>query len=181
MIDFKTISIRGRIAYGIMCAESYALAKYPDCDWKPLFQALWGISRDDVYWDEWASDVIDMLPEMVLSDDPRDYGDTDPEVLDQCRVLYQGMSEAFNGILSGIVDIEETDAYTVVEGYGAAALESLRDAIDAMQAEGVELPDPRTAADDGSMRPTLSEQRRAVARAALVRQKSLREILLERC
>lgn len=48
---------------------------------------LWGISRDDVYWDEWASDVIDGLPEMVLSDD-------------------------------------------------------LRDVIDVMQAEGVELPDP---------------------------------------
>jgi hypothetical protein len=52
------------------------------------------------------------------------------------------MPEAFNAILSGIVDIEEADAYTVVEGYGAAALESLRDVIDVMQAEGVELPDP---------------------------------------
>ena len=64
---------------------------------------------------------------MVLSDDSRDWEETDPEVLDQCRALYQGMPEAFNAILSGIVDIEETDAYTVVEGYGAAALESLRD------------------------------------------------------
>ena len=142
MVDFKTISIRGRIAYGIMCAESYALSKYPDRDWKPLFQVLWGISRDDVYWDEWASDVIDRLPEMVLSDDLRDYEDTDPEVLDQCRLLYQGMPEAFNRVLSGIVDIEEADAYTVVEGYGAAALESLQDVIDVMRAEGMELPDP---------------------------------------
>lgn len=110
MVDFKTISIRGRIAYGIMCAESYALSKYPDRDWRPLFQALWGISRDDVYWAEWASDVIDRLPEMVLSDDPRDYEDTDSGVLDQCRALYQGMPEAFNRILSSIVDIEEADA-----------------------------------------------------------------------
>ncbi len=142
MVDFKTISIRGRIAYGIMCAESYALTKFPDRDWRPLFQVLWDISRDDVYWDEWASDVIDRLPEMVLSDDPRDWEETDSEVLDQCRALYQGMPEAFNAILSGIVDIEEADAYTVVEGYGAAALASLRDVIDVMQAEGVELPDP---------------------------------------
>lgn len=40
------------------------------------------------------------------------------------------------------------------------------------------LPDPRTAADDGTMRPIPSEQRRAVARAALARQNSLREMLL---
>lgn len=142
MVDFKTISIRGRIAYGIMCAESYALTKYPDRDWRPLFQVLWGISRDDVYWDEWASDVIDRLPETVLSDDPRDWEETDAEVLERCRALYRGMPEAFNRILSGIVDIEEADAYTVVEGYGAAALESLQDVIDVMRAEGVELPDP---------------------------------------
>ena len=32
MVDFKPISIRGRIAYGIMCAESYVLSKYPDRD-----------------------------------------------------------------------------------------------------------------------------------------------------
>ena len=142
MIDFKTISIRGRIAYGIMCAESYALSMYPDRDWRPLFQVLWSISRDDVYWDEWASAVIDRLPDMVLSDDPRDWEETDPEVLEQCRALYQGMPEAFNRIISSIVDIEEADAYTVVEGHGAAALEGLQDVIDVMRAEGVELPDP---------------------------------------
>lgn len=103
MVDFKTISIRGRIAYGIMCAESYALSKFPDRDWKPLFQVLWGISRDDVYWDEWASDVIDRLPEMPLSDEPRDWEETDQNVLERCRALYQGMPEAFDRILSGIV------------------------------------------------------------------------------
>lgn len=142
MIDFKTISIRGRIAYGIMCAERYVLTMHPERDWKSLFQVLWGISQDDVYWDEWASDVIDRLPEMVLSDDPRDWEETDPDVLERCRALYRGMPEAFDRILSGIVDIEEADAYTVVEGHGTAALESLQDVIDVMRAEGIELPDP---------------------------------------
>lgn len=146
MVDFKTISIRGRIAYGIMCAESYALSKYPDRDWKSLFQVLWGISCDDVYWDEWASDVIDRLPEIVFSDDPRDHEETDPVALEQYRALYQGMPEAFNRILSDIVDIEEADAYTVVEGHGAEALESLLDIVDAMRDEGVALPNPSAVA-----------------------------------
>jgi len=34
------------------------------------------------------------------------------------------------------------------------------------------MPDPRTTADDGTMRPAPGEQRRAVARATRVRQKS---------
>ena len=140
MIDFKKISIRGRIAYGIMCAESFALTKHPERDWRPLFKVLWGIARDDVYWDVWASDVIDRLPETVCSDDPRDFEELDSEMLEQFRALYQGMPEAFNRILADIVEIEEADAFSVVEGYGAAALESLQDLIDAMQAEGMELP-----------------------------------------
>ena len=79
---------------------------------------------------------------MVLSSDPRNWEETDPDVLEQCQTLYQGMPEAFNRILSSIVGIEEADAYTVIEGHGAAALESLQDVIDVMRAEGVELPDP---------------------------------------
>lgn len=39
-------------------------------------------------------------------------------------------------------------------------------------------PDPRTTAADGTMRPTPSEQRGAVARATRVRQNSLKELLL---
>ena len=143
MADFKTVSIRGRIAYGIMCAESYALAKHPERDWRPLFQVLWRISRHDVYWDDWASDVIDGLPETILSDDPRDREGMNQAVLDRFRVLYRGMPESFGRILSDILDIEEADAYTVVEGHGAAALESLQDLIDTMEEEGVDLPDPR--------------------------------------
>lgn len=99
MVDFKMISIRGRIAYGIMCAESYALSKHPERDWRPLFRVLWGISQDDVYWDEWASDVIDRLPEVVNSEDPRDYEELDPEMLAQFRKLYEGMPDAFSRIL----------------------------------------------------------------------------------
>lgn len=141
MVDFKIISIRGRIAYGVMCAESYALSKHPERNWRPLFQVLWDISQDDVYWDEWASDVIDRLPEVVNSEDPRDYEELDPAMLEQFRKLYEGMPDAFNRILACIVDIEEADAYTVVQGHGAEALENLEDLIGVMRAEGVELPD----------------------------------------
>lgn len=124
-----------------MCAEGYALTMHPERDWRPLFRVLWGISRDDVYWDEWAFDVIDRLPETVNSEDPRDYEDLDPEMLEQFRRLYDGMPDAFNRILSCIVDIEEADAYTVVQGHGAEALESLEELIGVMRAEGMELPD----------------------------------------
>ena len=35
--SFNKISMIGRFAYAVMCAERYALAKYPEKDWRPLF------------------------------------------------------------------------------------------------------------------------------------------------
>ena len=55
MAEFENISIRGRIAYGIMCAENIALASFPERNWHPVFERLWSIMDGDVYWDEWAS------------------------------------------------------------------------------------------------------------------------------
>jgi len=59
------VSMNGRMAYAIMCLESYVLAKYPDRDWKAVFEKLWE-ATGDVYWDTWSCWVNDMLPECLF-------------------------------------------------------------------------------------------------------------------
>lgn len=145
MIDFKDISIRGRIAYGTMCAENLALACHPERNWTLVFERLWSISQDDKYWDAWASEVIDILPELVLSDEP--YTDEpdctiDPAMREKLRELYAGMPDSWGVILSDIVDIEEASAFTQVEGCGAEELELLEHVVSVLQSEDIELPDP---------------------------------------
>ncbi len=46
-----------------MCAERYALAKYPEKDWKPLFKWMWKDTSD--YFDEWWYRLIEILPEYL--------------------------------------------------------------------------------------------------------------------
>lgn len=62
--DFTNVSLRGRICYGIMCAERYALNKFPNRDWDFVFSEFWKI-QDDILWDEWSDRVIDLLPEYI--------------------------------------------------------------------------------------------------------------------
>lgn len=63
--SFEAISLRGRMAYVIMCAERYALAKKPNVEWRPVFKDLWSIA-EDVMWDDWSDRVMDLLPEWHL-------------------------------------------------------------------------------------------------------------------
>lgn len=63
--------LRGRIAYGIMCAENYVLAIHPERDWKSVFAELWRITGE-VMWDDWADRVADLLPEYIHEGDPYD-------------------------------------------------------------------------------------------------------------
>lgn len=144
MIDFKTISIRGRIAYGIMCAERYALAHCPQRDWRPVFEVLWYISKD-VYWDDWSSRVIDILPEYVSHDipyDPDDFESLDERAYETLCDLYDGMSPVWSAIMSNIVGMEQEYAYTTIPGCGLESISMLEEIVSLLEAEGIEAPDP---------------------------------------
>ena len=41
--NFVDISIRGRIAYVILCFENYVKVKYPDVDMLPILKMMWAV------------------------------------------------------------------------------------------------------------------------------------------
>ena len=65
--DFTKISMIGRFAYAVMCAERYALAKYPEKEWKRLFTWMWKGTSD--YFDEWWYRFMEILPEYLYEFD----------------------------------------------------------------------------------------------------------------
>ncbi len=145
MVDFRNISLRGRIAYGTMCAESYALAHHPERDWRPVFEVLWYLSQD-VYWDDWSSRVIDILPEYVSHEtpyDPDDFETLDEHAYETLCDLYEGMPAAWATIMSNIVGMEQEYAYTVIPVLGLESVAMLEEIVSLLEAEGIELPDAR--------------------------------------
>ena len=143
---FENISIRGRIAYTIMCAENYVLEKYPNRNWKPLFCELWKIASSDIYWDQWAERIIEIIPE-YLYEFP-DYETSDFEYLTKQEYelfskLQAKMPKDWNTILQTIYDMEEINAYTNVHGVGIDTLILLEKIVDIMKKENVKFPDPK--------------------------------------
>ncbi len=138
----EDVSLRGRIAFAIMCAERYALSKKPEGEWGAVFSELWRIA-DDVYWDDWSSRVIDLLPEYIygldhyVSDEFEWLGENEFNAL---KELYSGLGDDWTRLLQDIVDMEETYAYTSISGVGQESIRLLENILEILTANGVEPP-----------------------------------------
>lgn len=139
---FGDISLRGRMAYVIMCAERYALAKKPDAEWHLVFENLWSIA-DDIMWDDWSDRVIDLLPEYIYELDaynPDEFSWLDEDSFTLLKQLYTGMGETWATILKNLVDMEEIYAYTSIPGTGFESIALAEEVIQLMDKEGIPLP-----------------------------------------
>lgn len=140
---FENISLRGRMAYVIMCAERYALAKKPNAEWQPVFKDFWSITKD-IMWDDWSDRVIDLLPEYIYeleAYDPDEFSWLDEEGFKQLKKLYDDMGDAWSAILRNLVDMEEIYAYTSIPGTGSESIALAEEAIELVRSCGVDLPD----------------------------------------
>lgn len=141
--SFEHISLRGRMAYVILCAERYALAKKPEADWRPVFRDLWGIA-EDILWDEWSDRVIDLLPEYIYELDSYDSDEftwLDENGFAQLKELYDGMGDPWAIILRNLVDMEEAYAYTTIPGTGTESIALVEEVVELMGEEGIQAPD----------------------------------------
>lgn len=140
---FENISLRGRMAYVIMCAERYALAKKPGVEWQLVFKDLWSIA-EDIMWDDWSDRVMDLLPEYIYeleTYDPNEFSWLDEEGFMQLKKLYEGMGDAWAVILRNLVDMEEIYAYTSIPGTGSESIALAEEAIQLVRDAGIDIPD----------------------------------------
>ena len=160
MTFFKDISLRGRVAYAILCAEKYFTTVYPDKDWKIIFEICWHFTDGSMYLDAWADSMCDILPECLLEFDCYNrpdgaYEHITEEQYNTIKNLYVGIQDDVNTILNNIRDMEEEYAYTVIEGYGKGSIDTLSSIVKMLEDKKIELPDPQLVAfskfseDDG--------------------------------
>jgi hypothetical protein len=142
--NFKSISLLGRISYGIMCAEKYAIEKAPEKNWIPLFERLWSITGGEIYWDAWGDQIVELLPECLFDSDeysPSDFEHlTEPEFREM-RQLSSGMPGEWNTLLKRIHDMEDVYAYTSISDEGASSLVYLQEVVNILRSNGIDLPD----------------------------------------
>ena len=139
---FQTISMAGRIACGILCAENYAKAMYPHKDWSPLFEITWSITSS-ASWDDWADRYIEVIPEYLFEFDSYEASDfeylTKPDY-ETLVALQKNTSTDWNAILKKIYEIEELYAYSTIPNHGKESLVLLEEIASILSKASVELP-----------------------------------------
>lgn len=143
--DFTNISLAGRFAYAVMCAERYALTKYPNKDWKPLFTWMW--KATDTYFDEWYYRFMEILPEYLYEFDS--YKDAAFDYLSEEDYNYyaeflKDIDKNMEELLVIPANITMVYCYTEIPGKGKESIALVDKAIKIIEDNHIELPDPKT-------------------------------------
>ncbi len=141
--SFEGVSLRGCIAYAIMCAERVALSTKPDAQWGWIFDEFWKITNV-VNWEDWVDRVVDLIPGFIdeLDEyDPAEFDWIDESQFQTLKELYANMPASFETALHGAFDIEEHYAYSSVTDGGLVARTFLSEILDALKNENIAEPD----------------------------------------
>lgn len=145
--NFANISMIGRVAYTIICAEKYALIKYPNKDWRPLFTWMWKCTSD--YFDEWYYHFMEILPEYLYEFD--NYKDSQFDYLSEEDYNYyteflRDIDDNMRELLVIPTEIAMVYAYTSIPGEGKESIKLVEKAIHILKNNGVAVPNPEQVA-----------------------------------
>ena len=145
--DFSRISMAGRFAYSVMCAERYASSKYPQKDWRPLFSWMWKGTIE--YFDEWYYRFSEILPKYLYEFD--NYKDSGFEYISEedynfYSELLKDIDRNMEMLLSIPAKISMVYCYTAIPGIGKESIDLVKKAIKILKENKIELPDPEKVA-----------------------------------
>ena len=147
---FKDVSMNGRMAYVIMCAEAFVASEYPDRDWTFLSRKMW--KATSMNWGDWAAEYSTYIPDVFLQYDAYDCKELGPylteEEFSELRSLYSGITDGteddpadeVNYMLNKPFEIAMVYEGTVI-GDGKESEEIIAGAENILTKHGISLPD----------------------------------------
>lgn len=112
--NFKTISLFGRIAYGVSCFENtITFLQYNVEDWKMVLKYLWEFSCIQ-YLDDWTGLLAEIIPENLLefkTYEEHDYSYLDKKSYEYLYNLYQNIDEKIDFVMTAIFSFNENNGW----------------------------------------------------------------------
>lgn len=147
---FYGISIRGRVAYAIMCFEEYVIAKYPERDFSPVSKIMWNIVSASDSIDISAEKYMEIIPEYLYEFSV--YEDADFEYLTKeqflsLREIIPSDCEDLNVIMHRIYDIAMEHAYAAIDVPAKESINLLVEVIAILQKDSIRLPEMKKVED----------------------------------
>ena len=147
---FDAVSMNGRMAYVIMCVETYLTTEYPDRDWTLLSQKMWNATSED--WGIWPEEYSTIIPDVFLQYEKYDSEDLGEYLTEEefsaLRSLYSGITEGIeddpadevNYMLNKPYEMAMVYEGTVI-GNGKESLEIITNTEMTLTHHGIKLPD----------------------------------------
>ena len=140
--QFKTISMTGRLAYAILCLETYLTRKHPEKDFTCLSNLLW-LGTSSMGWDDYYELMDDLMSEFLFASetyDPENFSQLKEEDFKKIHALLRGIEKESDSFFSILHDITSVYAYSEIPGCGAESIEILFKGISILEALGIPLP-----------------------------------------
>ena len=141
--DFKNISMVGRLAYQLMCAERYFTYKYPNEDFTELFKLLWPVTNG-MYFDTFSGYIVEIEPSCMLEFDSyeeQEWMYLTKEQYDIFKPLIQKFDQEDEDFMETLKDQAEVYAYTVVPKDTSESIDIVFDTIKFLKKHKIPLPD----------------------------------------
>lgn len=112
---FKTISIRGRFAFGVMSIEEYLSENKIENPWiEKLLILLWEFTNSENL-DVWDEKISDINPKNILEVDyemfPNDFPTITTSEYNELKKLYQNLDEDLIKLISNTIEIGTSNLY----------------------------------------------------------------------
>ncbi|MBQ9371603.1 MAG: hypothetical protein IJU03_05380 [Thermoguttaceae bacterium] len=144
--QYDNLSIRGRVAYLIMCFERYVAQKYPDRDMTLPAEFMWNVVDGSDYMDEQAYRYMDIIPDYLFETDKYETSDMVNMSKDEYNVFVTLLPRTeddpdLNVVMHRIYDVAMRFVYTEVELDDPDTKEYLKEVDDILAKNGIEAPD----------------------------------------
>ena len=142
--DFNNISIRGRVAYAILCFENYVQARYTDKDFSVIASLMWSIVGDTGYIDENADKYMEAIPEYLYEFDNFEDSEFDyitKEEYESFKSILCPSDASLNTIMHRIYDIATEYAYEGFDAPGNETIQYICDVVDELRKNNVPVPE----------------------------------------
>lgn len=142
--SFDNISIRGRVAFVIMCFEKYVSVKYPERDWSRVSEMMWRICDNSDYIDNSANKYMEIIPEYLFETD--NFAEAEFDYLSEEDFSYfvsiiPNDDQILNTIMHAAYSIAMEYAYVAIEKDAPDTREYIEDTLKALSDENITAPD----------------------------------------
>lgn len=96
---FDAISMNGRMAYIIMCVETFLITNYPNKNWKFVLEKMWKATSTN--WDDFSQDYSSIIPDVLFQYDDYDKEEFQSSLSEQEFMM---MKEFYDGMTQGMED-----------------------------------------------------------------------------